>query len=138
MKIESGKPVSAAAGAKKAGSASAASGFSVPMDGPQKATATAPTAPLTSLDALMALQTDETPQRRRSRQAKRGRDALDALEQLEEGLLSGRAPAALKGDLERLARDAELTGEAGLDEVLHEIDIRLAVELAKLERLAAA
>lgn len=138
MKIESGKSVSAAGGARKAAGASAAPGFTPQMDGPQKAAATAPTAPLAALDALIALQSDETPSRRRARQAKRGAEALDALEKLEQGLLSGRAPGSLKGELERLTRGAELTGEAGLDDVLHEIDIRLAVELAKLERLAAA
>ena len=138
MKIESGRPVSAAGGTKKSAGTAAAPGFSPQIDGPQKAAATAPAAPLTALDALIALQTDEPPARRRARQAKRGADALDALEKLEEGLLSGRAPAALKGELERLSRAAEPTGEPGLDDVLHEIDIRLAVELAKLERLAAA
>lgn len=138
MKIESGRPVSSAAGGKKAGGASAASGFTPQMDGPQKAAATTPTAPLTALDALIALQTDEPPARRRARQAKRGSEALDALEQLEQGLLSGRAPGALKTELERLSHGAEMTGEPGLDDVLHEIDIRLAVELAKLERLTPA
>ncbi len=138
MKIENGRPVSAAGGAKKSAGSAAAPGFSPQVDGPAKAAATAPTAPLTALDALIALQTDEPPSRRRARQAKRGQDALDALEKLEQGLLSGRAPGALKSELERLSRGVELTGEAGLDDVLHEIDIRLAVELAKLERLAAA
>jgi hypothetical protein len=138
MKIENGRPVSAAGGAKKAAGTTAAPGFAPQIDGPQRAAATAPTAPLTALDALIALQTDEAPTHRRKRQTKRGTDALDALERLEQGLLLGRAPGALKAELERLSRGAELTGEPGLDDVLHEIDIRLAVELAKLERLAAA
>ena len=138
MKIESGRPVSAAGGSKKAGGASSASGFTPQLDGPQKAAATAPTAPLTALDALISLQTDEQPSRRRARQAKRGGEALDALEKLEQGLLSGRAPGALKAELERLSNGAEMTGEPDLDDVLLEIDIRLAVELAKLERLTAA
>jgi hypothetical protein len=138
MKIESGRPVSASAGARKAGSATAAPGFAPSVDAPQRAAPAAPTAPLTALDAIIALQSEETPARRRARQAKRGVQALDALEALEEGLLCGHAPATLKSDLERLARGAEATGEAGLDEVLREIDIRLAVELAKLERLAEA
>lgn len=138
MKIESGKPVGPVVGARKAGAATAAPGFSPSVEAPQRAAPVAQTAPLTALDALIALQTDEPPARRRARQAKRGSDALDALERLEEGLVAGRAPGALKGELERLARAAESSGEPGLDEVLREIDTRLAVELAKLERAVRA
>jgi len=86
------------------------------------------------LDAIIALQSDEPPAQRRRRQVKRGAEALEALEKLERGLLVGRAPAALKAELESLHFAAAPTGEAGLDEVLREIDIRLAVEIAKLER----
>jgi hypothetical protein len=57
---------------------------------------------------------------------------------LERGLVLGRAPAAVRAELERLRHGAEPTGEPGLDEVLREIDTRVAVELAKLERLSGA
>lgn len=133
MKIESGRPVGAASSTRKAGSA-AAPGFAPAVDAPAKSTAAAPSSAVTSLDAILALQTDEPPAQRRARQAKRGRDALDALERLERGLVEGRAPAALMAELESLHYAAQPTGEAGLDAVLLEIDIRLAVEVAKLER----
>ena len=133
MKIEGGRPVGAASTAKSAGKA-AAPGFTVATEAPAKATATTSVAGVTALDAILALQTDEPPAQRRARQAKRGRDALDALEKLERGLVMGRAPGALKAQLESLQHGREPTGEAGLDAVLDEIDIRLAVELAKLER----
>lgn len=133
MKIESGRPVGPASTAKRAGSA-AAPGFTVAAEAPAKTTATAPTSAVTALDAIIALQADEPPAQRRARQAKRGRDALDALEKLERGLVTGRAPASLKAELEALQSASEPTGEAGLDAVLTEIDIRLAVEVAKLER----
>ena len=138
MKIESGRPVTGAGGAKKSGGATAAPGFSPSVEAPQSAAPASRTAPLTALDSIIALQTDEPPARRRARQAKRGADALDALERLEQGLVNGRAPAALKVELERLIHSGELTGEAGLDDVLREIDTRLAVELAKLERVGRA
>ena len=133
MKIESGRPVGAAAPAKKAGSAPAP-GFTVPTETPAKTSATAPMGAVTALDAIIALQADEPPAQRRARQAKRGRDALDALDKLERGLVTGRAPGALKAELEALQSASEPTGEEGLDAVLLEIDIRLAVEVAKLER----
>jgi hypothetical protein len=133
MKIESGRPVGAASTTKKAGQA-AAPGFTVAAEAPAKTTATTSVGGVTALDAILALQTDEPPAQRRARQTKRGRDALDALEKLERGLVTGRAPGALKAELESLQHGGEPTGEAGLDAVLLEIDIRLAVEVAKLER----
>ncbi|HRP12337.1 MAG TPA: flagellar assembly protein FliX [Terricaulis sp.] len=133
MKIESGRPVTSA-GAGKAAGKTAAPGFAPAAEGPQRTAATSAASAVTPLDALIALQAEEDPARRRARQARRGAEALDALEELERGLLLGRAPGGLKAQLERLRRDAETTGEAGLDAVLNEIDIRLAVELAKLER----
>ncbi len=134
MKIESGRPVSGASGARKSAGA-AAPGFSVAAEAPAKTAATAPASAVASLDAILALQTDAPRAQRRARQARRGRDALDALEELERGLLLGRAPGGLKARLESLQAESEMTGEAGLDDVLLEIDIRLAVEAAKLERV---
>lgn len=133
MKIESSRSVSAAGASKRAGSA-AAPGFAVAAEGPQRAAAATAAGAVTPLDALLALQGVDDPAGRRARQARRGAEALDALEDLEQGLLLGRAPGGLKAKLEALRRQAEATGEAGLDAVLLEIDTRLAVELAKLER----
>lgn len=133
MKIEGGRSIGSTGGAKRTASA-APSGFAPSMEEPQKAAATSPTQALTQLDALLALQGDE-PGQRRARQARRGRDALDTLEKLAAGLLTGRAPGSIRADLETLRRAGEPTGEAGLDAVLQEIDIRLAVEAAKLDRM---
>lgn len=135
MKIEPGRSVGPSASAAKAAK-TAAPGFAPAMDVAQRAAAASPTGALTPLDAILALQADENPSQRRSRQARRGRDALDALEELEQGLLSGRAPGSLRARLEALQRRAEPTGDERLDAVLNEIDIRLAVETAKLERIS--
>jgi len=134
MKIEGGRRVSAT-GAKPAASASAAPGFTPELDAPERSVAVTAPAAVAALDAVLALQTEEPAGRRLARQAKRGRDALDALEELERALLNGRAPQALRGDIERLRHAAEPSGDEGLDGVLKEIDIRLAVEAAKLDRL---
>jgi hypothetical protein len=137
MKVENGRGVGPAGGAKRAGGA-AAPGFALANEESAPTAATTSVNAVTALDAVLALQTDEPPAQRRSRQARRGWTALDALEELEKGLLSGRAPQGLRAELERLQRASEQTGEPGLDGVLREIDTRLAVELAKLERQAAA
>src|SRR5690606_37863091 len=119
---------------KKAGAA-AAPGFAPAVEGPAKTAATTSVSAVTPLDAILALQADEPPGQRRRRQAQRGRDALDVLERLERALVMGHAPSSIRAELEHVQRGAELTGEAGLDEVLREIDIRVAVEAAKLDRM---
>ncbi len=135
MKVESGRNVGASLGAKRA-SGVAASGFApAPLEETPHVAATNGVAGAAALETILALQAEEPQAQRRARQAKRGGAALDALERLEEGLLAGRAPRALRHELEHLRRTAEATGEAGLDGVLREIDTRLAVELAKLDRL---
>jgi hypothetical protein len=135
MKIESGRGVAQASGAKRAGAGSAAPGFSPNVDAPERTVAATATGAVASLDVILALQGEEPPAQRRARQAKRGSDALDTLEKLEQGLLVGRAPGALKAELERLQFAGEATGDPRLDDILREIDIRLAVEAAKLERV---
>lgn len=135
MKIESGRGVAQTSGPRRAGAASAAPGFAPSVDAPERTVAASATGAVASLDALLALQGEEPPAQRRARQAKRGRDALDALEKLEQGLLVGRAPAALKAELERLQFAGEATDDPRLDDILREIDIRLAVEAAKLDQL---
>jgi hypothetical protein len=135
MKIESGRNVAPSSAPRRAGSAAAAPSFSPAVDAPQRTAAASAVSAVTPLDAIIALQAGEPPAQRRARQARRGRDVLDALERLERGLLAGRAPGALKAELESLHFAAQPTGEEGLDEVLREIDTRLAVEIAKLDQL---
>jgi Class II flagellar assembly regulator len=132
MKIEGGRGVAANTGGRRA--ASAAPGFAPATEAPQRAAAAGSVAGITPLDAILALQAEEPLAQRRQRQARRGSEALDVLEELEHGLVFGRASASLRGQMEHLRRAAQPTGEAGLDAVLLEIDTRLAVELAKLDR----
>lgn len=87
------------------------------------------------LDSLLAVQAQEDPQERKRRQARRGHDLLDGLDRLKAALLSGRV---LPSELERLrtmlALRRETTDDPRLDEVLAHIELRAAVELAKLRR----
>jgi hypothetical protein len=136
MKIEPGKSVSAPT--PRRGAEATASGFALPSEPAPRVAPTTATMALTPLDALLALQSDEPSRQRRARQTKRGHDALAALEEVARGLLLGRVPAGLQAELDRLRGAAELTGETGLDDLLREIDTRLAVEAAKLERAVAA
>jgi hypothetical protein len=59
-------------------------------------------------------------------------NALDALDSLKVGLLDGNVDRSTLSRLKVAAEGlTEETGDAGLDTVLHEIDLRVAVELAK-------
>jgi hypothetical protein len=92
-------------------------------------------APLTSLDAVLAVQAVDDPLTGRRRARERGERLLAALDDLRIALLDGRLPAAKLGALQQLV--SEQRGRADdprLAAVLDEIELRAAVELAKLER----
>jgi len=87
---------------------------------------------LGGIDALIALQGIEDPVERRRRAVKQGARALDALDELKLGLLSGAIDQAILLRLKAVAADLkEGSGDDGLDRLLGEIDLRVAVELAK-------
>jgi Class II flagellar assembly regulator len=84
------------------------------------------------IDALIALQGIEDPVERRRRAVKHGRRALDALDELKLGLLSGMLEPAALLRLKAVASDLkDGSGDEQLDQVLGEIELRVAVELAK-------
>ena len=101
--------------------------------------ASAPSA-VTDVSALMALQGVEDVTERRRRAIRRGGGLLDRLEELKLALLMGEAG---DGALERLTRtlreERPVDADAGLNNLLDQIDLRAAVELAKadLRRSAA-
>lgn len=134
MKIEGPRGIGAATGARKA-SGAAAPGFTPQTEAAQRASASAPVASTPALEGLLALQAEGFDPGRRSRQVRRAHEALDALSLLERGLIEGRAPGGLRRNLEALQAESAPTGEPRLDAILLEIDTRVAVELAKLERV---
>jgi Class II flagellar assembly regulator len=89
--------------------------------------------PTANLDALMALQgVEEDLVERRKRSVQRGKGALDVLDDLKIGVLSGSFNAATVARLRAAAADLKASsGDAGLDAVLSEIELRVEVELAK-------
>jgi class II flagellar assembly regulator FliX len=87
---------------------------------------------LGGIDALIALQGIEEPAERRRRAVKQGRRALDALDELKLGLLAGSLDQGTLLRLKSLATDLkDGSGDEKLDSVMAEIDLRVAVELAK-------
>lgn len=90
---------------------------------------------LGQVDALLALQEVPGESNKRGRAWQRGEDLLDRLDELRLAMLDGRLPQAT---IERLAAVASAqrakTDDPRLVAVLDEIELRAAVELAKLER----
>ena len=85
------------------------------------------------IDALIALQGVEDPLERRKRAVKRGRVALDALDELKMALLGGALTTAMLAKLQAAAAHLKLgSGQADLDAVLAEIELRVEVEIAKM------
>lgn len=107
--------------------------FSVSEQDEQRgATGAAPLRAISTLDALMALQGVEDPTERKKRAVAKGRHALDALDKLKLGLIDGSVDSGTLARLKIASEGlAEQSGDPGLDEVLGEIDLRVAVELAK-------
>src|SRR6204780_3748222 len=88
---------------------------------------------LGGIDALIALQGIEDPTERRRRAVKHGSRALDALDELKVGLLAGTLDQVTMLRLKSAAADLhDGSGDDRLDQVLAEIDLRVAVELAKV------
>lgn len=87
---------------------------------------------VSTLDALLALQGVEDLTERRKRAVAKGRNALDVLDRLKLSVLDGSVEPSTLARL-KVAADGLLdsSGDPRLDSILSEIDLRVAVELAK-------
>jgi hypothetical protein len=137
MRVESNRPLKPAAPrrgdrARDAGGPSFAEALS---DGESAAPASS-AAPPAGLTSLLALQEVEDPTARRRRSLQRGERLLDRLDEIRRGLLAGTMPRAALAQLrQELKETRAATLDPRLDEILAEIELRAAVELAKLEAL---
>jgi hypothetical protein len=109
-------------------------GFSVAEDeAPKSATAPAALRTVGGIDALIALQGQDDPMARRRRAVHRGRTALDSLDQLKLEVLAGTLGSSTLMRLKSVTADLrDGSGDANLDTVLAEIELRLEVEIAKM------
>ncbi|HEX3708630.1 MAG TPA: flagellar assembly protein FliX [Pseudolabrys sp.] len=87
---------------------------------------------ISTVDVLIALQGVEDPRERKKRALAKGRNALDVLDRLKLSVLDGTLDRPTLARLQVAAEGlTEGSGDPGLDTVLSEIDLRVAVELAK-------
>lgn len=107
--------------------------FSVAGDDLDGGQATARTGGLAPLTALYALQEVPDATARRGRALRRGHDLLDRLEELRMALLSGSLSGErLQGLLQAVRSQRENVADPRLAAILDEVELRAAVELAKL------
>ena len=115
------------------GGTSGASGFSS-LVGAEEAPAAAGLSgagPVANIGAILAAQQAEDATQGRSRGLKWGRDLLDELEVLQRALLLGTLNINQLSALAAKVRTYQNTGDPSLDSILAEIELRVAVELAK-------
>lgn len=104
-------------------------------EAPSKTSSASGLRSVATLDSLMALQGIDDLLERKKRGAAKGRRALDVLDELKLGLIDGWLDTGTVARLKVAAEGlTDSTGDSGLDGVLAEIDLRVAVELAKAAR----
>lgn len=104
-------------------------------DGPPTPSAPAGASPVQGMNALLALQevADSTEGRRRAR--RRAQDLLDELEELRLAIALGAVPIDQLENLARMLGQRQATvDDPKLAQIINEIEIRAAVELAKRGR----
>jgi hypothetical protein len=133
MRVDGNRPIRPVATRRDDKSGVGAPGSFAEALGAEPASAPAAVAPAGGVSALFALQEVPDATARRRRALARASKMLDRLDTLQLGLLEGAIDPASLADLAASARSArEETGDPALQGVLDEIELRAAVELAKL------
>jgi Class II flagellar assembly regulator len=105
---------------------------------PLASSGVAPSAPLAALDGVLAAQEVPDPTEQRRRAVRHGHSVLAELRELQLGLVDGWVP---EGTLRRLAGLLDglrpAVEDSQLDALLDDLELRAAVELAKLRRGSA-
>ncbi|MFC6196792.1 flagellar assembly protein FliX [Ponticaulis profundi] len=140
MRVDKSRSASSVSGSRKASSVGDGAAFADALKGAASTTSVATTSSLSNVNsvaALMALQGAEDPTERKKRAERRGRQMLDGLDSLKLDLLEGRDP---ENTLQRLKSYIKSTredsGAAELESLIDQIELRVEVELAKLEKNA--
>lgn len=137
MKIEGPRPLRPTANRpSKETRGSGTSRFADNLGGADKgAQSVAGGSPIAQVDALLSLQEVPDALERRKKQLKRGFDLLERLAAIRDALLTGTLPVDRLDTLATALRaQREAADDPRLKEIIEEIELRCAVELAKLGR----
>ncbi len=133
MRVDGNRPIRPAATRRDDKSGVGGAGSFAEALGVESAAAPSVAAPASGVSALFALQEVPDAMARRRKAMARAGKMLDRLDSLQLGLLEGAIDPASLAELASAARSArEETGDPALQGVLDEIELRAAVELAKL------
>lgn len=131
--VVNAKALRKAAKAGATGFASALSGAEAAL-GAEEAEAARQSAAVASSNPLLGFQEVDTADYERRKAVKQGKLTLDALSQLRDALLMGNLPVSTIEKLEKLVQSERgATTDPQLNGILDEIELRAAVEMAKLE-----
>jgi len=142
MKITEYAPVSKPGAAKKKSASSSSSDTdflgllsSTEAESATLASAATDIQPVTSMDGLLSLQEMPEDEIKKRRAVQESNSALEALETLRHALLSGSIPEHLLQTLTKVvAVQKQRVSDPHLTSIIEDIELRAAVELAKLER----
>lgn len=136
MKIDPNAPVRAPSLSRARPNGRSGVGFADLLGEAQAAPAVTQSNPLSATDAMLSLQEVGDALERRRRARARGDAMLDRLEAIRLGLLDGRIGGSELVSLRRLVSDRRGDlADPRLGEILDDIELRAAVELAKLDRV---
>jgi hypothetical protein len=95
----------------------------------------APVTPVQSVEMLVAMAAVDPERERRRRMAQQAEEGLDQLEQLHSEIVGGKEPNSQRlAALKTWAQSIGKPDDAQLAQLIHDIELRVLVELAKLER----
>jgi len=145
MKITEYSPVTktSASRKKEASSSSGGAGFlglltASEVAGAASVSPAADAQPVTSMDALLSLQEMPEDEIRKRRAVQESKGTLEALETLRLALLAGNVPERLLHTLTQVvAVQKQRVDDPRLMNIIEDIELRVAVEVAKLERASA-
>jgi len=116
---------------------SAATSFASELKSNAPAGGAAPASQAGVIEGILALQEIDEDGRGRNAHIERGEEMLDRLDEIRAGLLTGKInPRSLEQLLEQVRNKSQNVADPRLKEILAEIELRAAVELAKLGQAA--
>ncbi len=144
MKVDAYGNIKATNSTKKRSGVSKAGDFSSILDayeseGVENSGALSNVASPAAMSGMLALQEVSDEEIRRKNLIKQGDDMLDSLEQLRRRLLTGTVPMQVLQDINKqLISQKQTVNDARLKAIINEIELRTAVELAKMEMAIAS
>lgn len=133
MKISGTNPVQTTPVRRRNQTSRSSGAFAGELAGDEAVRESAAPADLASVSSLLSLQEVADPLTERRRAVQRGEDLLDRLDELRHGLLIGQFPKEkLDQLLDMIRRQQSRVADPRLREILNDIELRAAVELAKM------